>query len=84
MSERLAVELLRIAESLTEEVGSGIERSEFVSVSRVLENMRNRFEATSDAAIFLSICRDMSVHISRGNKSSLIRYCREMMEEFGR
>lgn len=58
-------------------------RAEFLKVVKGVISVRNKFEPTSDAGLFLSIVRDMAVHISGGNTSAISRLSKEMINTFG-
>jgi hypothetical protein len=59
-------------------------RADFMKIGNSLELLRDKFEATSEISAFLGISRSIAVMIARGNKSSIVRYCKEMMDTFGR
>jgi len=65
---RIARELVTVARELA---AGGSRRKSFLDVSKRLESLRKKYEPTSDEAIFLGMVRDMAVHISRDNWSSV-------------
>ena len=78
---KVARELLKMAKSLEADG----RRGQFLDVANGIESLRQKFAPLpSDEAIFLSIVRDMAVHIGRGNGSRVVQLAHEIENEFGR
>ena len=78
---KVARELLTLANSLTADG----RRGQFLDVANGIESLRQKFTPlTSDEAIFLSIIRNIAVHIGRGNSSRVVQLAHEIEDEFGR
>ena len=79
--KKVARELLTLANSLTADG----RRGQFLDVANGIESLRQKFTPlTSDEAIFLSIIRNIAVHIGRGNSSRVVQLAHEIEDEFGR
>jgi len=68
--QKIAKELVAVAKELTAELG--VDRSTaFKGVFRKLEALRQKYDPTSDEAIFLGMVRDMALYISKDRWSSV-------------
>ena len=54
----------------------------FKNVGVDLETVRMKHKPISDEAIFLGICRDIAIHIGRGNNEKVKSLVDEMETEF--
>ena len=87
--QKVAKELLKVAKDLLVAekpimVASEKKQSteaDFKKLAKLLENMRGKYQSTSDEAVFLSIVRDMAFKINKGNWQAVKRLALSIKEE---